>query len=65
MSQLERININLIPSLLSTLPPALKGKLGDFFLFVQSFYWPKTKTSFKRQFSPKSPYVGQKLAQRA
>ena len=22
----------------------LKGKLGDFFLFVQSFYWPKTKT---------------------
>ena len=25
---------------------SLKGKLGDFFLFVQSFYWPKTKTSF-------------------
>ena len=34
---------------------ALKGKLGDFFLFVQSFYWPKTKTSFNRQFSPKRP----------
>ena len=33
----------------------LKGKLGDFFLFVQSFYWPKTKTSFNRQFSPKRP----------
>ena len=34
---------------------SLKGKLGDFFLFVQSFYWPKTKTSFNRQFSPKRP----------
>merc|ERR1712015_285017 len=33
----------------------LKGKLGNFFLFVQSFYWPKTKTSFNRQFSPKRP----------
>ena len=33
----------------------LKGKLGDFFLFVQSFYRPKTKTSFNRQFSPKRP----------
>ena len=33
----------------------LKGKLGDFFLFVKSFYRPKTKTSFNRQFSPKRP----------
>ena len=33
----------------------LKGKLGDFFLFAQSFYWLKTKTSFNRQFSPKGP----------
>ena len=36
----------------------LKGKLGDF------FYWPQTKTSFKRQFSPKSPKVGHKSGQR-
>ena len=43
----------------------LKGKLGDFFLLAQSFYRPQTKTSFKRQFSPKSPEVGQKSAQRA
>ena len=42
----------------------LKGKLGDFSLFVQSFYRPKTKTSFKRQFSPKSPKVCQKSGQR-
>ena len=42
----------------------LKGKLGDFFLFVQSFYRPKTKTSFNRQFSPKSLKVGQKSGQR-
>ena len=42
----------------------LKGKLGDFFLFVQSFYRPKTKTSFDRQFSPKSPKMGKKLGQR-
>ena len=33
----------------------VKGELGDFFLFVQSFYRPKTKTSFNRQFSPKRP----------
>ena len=37
----------------------LKGKLGDFFLLAQSFYRPKTKTSFNRQFSPKRPEVGQ------
>ncbi len=42
----------------------LKGKLGDFFLLAQSFYRPKTKTSFKRQFSPKSPKIGQKSGQR-
>ena len=42
----------------------LKGKLGDFFLFVQSFYRPKTMTSFNRQFSPKSPKIGQKSGQR-
>ena len=42
----------------------LKGKLGDFFLFVQSFYRPKTKTTFNRQFSPKSPKMGQKSGQR-
>ena len=42
----------------------LKGKLGDFFLLAQSFYRPQTKTSFKRQFSPKSPKVGQKSGQR-
>ena len=39
----------------------LKGKLGDFFLFVQSFYWPKTKTSFNRQFSPKRPKLVKKI----
>ena len=38
----------------------LKGKLGEIFLLAQSFYRPQTKTSFKRQFSPKSPKVGQK-----
>ena len=38
---------------------ALKGKLGDFFLLAQSFFRPKTKTSFNRQFSPKQPEVGQ------
>ena len=43
---------------------SLKGKLGDFFLFVQSFYRPKTKTIFNRQFSPKSPKMGQKSGQR-
>ena len=42
----------------------LKGKLGDFFLSAQSFYWPQTKTSYKIQFSPKSPKVGQKSGQR-
>ena len=39
---------------------ALKGKLRDFFLLAQSFYWPQTKTSLKMQFSRKSPWVGQK-----
>ena len=48
----------------SLLKEVLKGKLGDFFLFVQSFYRPKTKTSFNRQFSPKSPKIGQKSGQR-
>ena len=43
---------------------SLKGKLGDFFLSAQSFYRPQTKTSYKIQFSPKSPKVGQKLGQR-
>ena len=43
---------------------SLKGKLGDFFLFVQSFYRPKIKTSFNRQFSPKSPKIGKKSGQR-
>ena len=33
----------------------IKGEVRRFFLFVQSFYWPKTKTSFNRQFSPKRP----------
>ena len=42
----------------------LKGKLGNFFLLAQSFNRPQTKTSFKRQFSPKSPKVGQKSGQR-
>ena len=49
---------------LVTKPKPLKGKLGDFFLLAQSFYLPQTKTSFKRQFSPKSPKVGQKSGQR-
>ena len=31
---------------------------------AQSFYRPQTKTSFKRQFSPKSLKVGQKSGQR-
>ena len=41
----------------------LKGEVRRF-LFVQSFYRPKTKTSFNRQFSPKSPKMGQKSGQR-
>ena len=41
-----------------------KGELKRFFLLAQSFYWPQTKTSFNRQFSPKSPKVGQKSGQR-
>ena len=49
---------------LVTKPKPLKGKLGDFFLFVQCFYRPKTKTSFNKQFSPKSPKMGQKSGQR-
>ena len=40
----------------------LKGKLGEFFLLTQSFYRPQTKRSLKRQFSPKSTEVGQKLS---
>ena len=40
----------------------LKGKLGEFFLLAQSFYRPQTKRSLKRQFSPKSTEVGQKLS---
>ena len=40
----------------------LKGKLG-ISLFAQSFYWPQTKRSLNRQFSPKSPKVGQKSGQ--
>ena len=36
----------------------LKGKLGEIFLLAQSFYQPQTKRSLKRQFSPKSPEVG-------
>ena len=42
----------------------LKGELKRFFLSAQNFYRPQTKTSFKRQFSPKSPKVGQKSGQR-
>ena len=42
----------------------LKGELKRFFLSAQSFYRPQTKTSFNRQFSPKSPKVGQKSGQR-
>merc|ERR1712051_793304 len=42
----------------------LKGEVRRFFLFVQSFYRPKTKTTFNRQFSPKSPKMGQKSGQR-
>ena len=41
-----------------------KGDVRRFFLLAQSFYRPQTKTSFKRQFSPKSPKVGQKSGQR-
>ena len=40
------------------------GKLGDFFLLDQSFYPPQTKRSLKRQFSQKSPEVGQKSGQK-
>ena len=46
-----------------TLPWSLKGKLGNFFLLAQSFYWPQSKRSLNRQFSPKSPKVGKKLGQ--
>ena len=41
----------------------IRGKLGKK-LFVQSFYRPKTQTSFNRQFSPKSPKIGKKSGQR-
>ena len=44
---------------------SLKGEVRRFFfLFVQSFYRPKTETSFNRQFSPKSPKIGKKSGQR-
>ena len=42
----------------------LKGKLGKKKLLAQSLYRPQTKTSLERQFSPKSPEVGQKSGQR-
>ena len=35
----------------------LKGSKA-IFLSAQSFYWPQTKRSLNRQFSPKSPKVG-------
>ena len=35
---------------------------GNFFI-GSNFYWPQTKTSYKRQFSPKSPKVDQKSGQ--
>ena len=35
----------------------------NFSLLAQSFYWPQTKRSLNRQFSPKSPKVGQKSGQ--
>ena len=41
----------------------LKGKLGNFFLLAQRFYWAQTKRSLNRQFWPKSPKVGQKTGQ--
>ena len=42
----------------------LKGKLGEFFLYAQSFYRTLTKRKLNGQFSPKSPEVGQKSGQR-
>ena len=45
------------------IPSQLKGKLGEFFLLAQSFHWPQTKTSLKRQFSPKIPEEGKKSGQ--
>ena len=42
----------------------LKGEVRRFFLFVQSFYRPKTRTSFNRQFSPISPKMDPKSCQR-
>ena len=45
------------------LPVCLKGKLGNFFLLAQRFYWAQTKRSLNRQFWPKSPKVGQKKGQ--
>ena len=53
-----------VKSIRRTKSMILKGKLDDFFLFVQSFYRLKTKTSFNRQFSPKSPKIGKKSGQR-
>ena len=42
----------------------LKGKLGKTILSAQSFYHTLTKRSRNRQFSPKSPEVGEKSGQR-
>ena len=42
----------------------IEGELERFFLSVQIFYRPQTKRNFKKQFSLKSPKVGQKLGQR-
>ena len=41
----------------------IKGEVRQFFLLAQSFYWPQTKRSLNRQFSPKSPKVGKKSGQ--
>ena len=42
MSQLERININLIPSLLSTLPPALSNRCKICFRSAKIPVWNKS-----------------------
>ena len=51
---------NMLQQLVCVLISALKGKLGKKNLLAQSFYRPQTKRSLNRQFSPKSPEVGQK-----
>ena len=48
----------------STRKRTSKGEVRHFFSLAQSFYRPQTKTSLKRQFSPKSPEVGKKSGQR-